>query len=92
MSNDRTQAVAAKAMDVVNAGLAKRYRAERRFRAYGMISVALGVLFLSILMFDIISKGHSAFRQTQLTFDIFFDPEVIDPQGSGDPEQMRRAN
>ncbi len=42
MSNDNTQAVAVKAMDVVNAGLAKRYRAERRFRAYGMISVGLG--------------------------------------------------
>ncbi len=92
MSKDQTQAIAAKAMDVVNAGLAKRYRAERRFRMYGMISVGLGMLFLSILLFDIISKGHTAFRQTQLTFEIFFDPEVIDPQGTGDPEQMRGAN
>jgi phosphate transport system permease protein len=92
MSNDNTQAVAAKAMDVVNAGLAKRYRAERRFRAYGMISVGLGMLFLSILLIDIVGKGHTAFMQTQLTFDVFFDPEVIDPQGTGDVEEMRRAN
>ena len=84
-------AVAAKAMDVVNAGLAKRYRAERRFRMYGMISVGLGMLFLSILLFDIISKGHTAFRQTQLTFEVFFDPEVIDPEGTRDLEAIARA-
>ena len=92
MSNDNPQAVAATAMDVDNAGLANRYRAERRFRAYGMISVGLGMLFLSILLIDIVGKGHTAFFQTQMTFDVFFDPEVIDPQGTGDVEQMRGAN
>jgi phosphate transport system permease protein len=92
MSRDSTQAVAEKAMDTVNAGLAKRYRAERRFRAYGLISVILGLLFLTILLVDIVSKGHSAFFQTQVTLDVYFDPEVIDPQGTRDPEVMRTAN
>jgi phosphate transport system permease protein len=92
MSNDPTRAVAEKAMDVVNAGLAKRYRAERRFRAYGMVSVFLGILFLAILLVDIVGKGHTAFFQTRLTLDVYFDPEVIDPQGTGDPQAMRGAN
>jgi phosphate transport system permease protein len=92
MSRDSTRAVAEKAMDTVNAGLAKRYRAERRFRAYGLISVILGLLFLTILLVDIVSKGHSAFFQTQVTLDVYFDPEVIDPQGTRDPEVIRTAN
>jgi phosphate transport system permease protein len=92
MNKDQTQAVAEKAMDVVNAGLAKRYRAERRFRAYGLISVVLGILFLAILLTDIVSKGHTAFFQTQLTLDVYFDPEVIDAQSTGDPEVIRRAD
>jgi phosphate transport system permease protein len=79
-------------MDIVNAGLKKRYRAERRFRAYGIASVSLGVLFLSILLIDIVSKGHTAFLQTQITLEIFFDPGVIDPQETGDPDVLRNAN
>ena len=81
-----------KAMDVVNAGLSKRYRAERRFRAYGMVSVILGMLFLAVLLVDIVGKGHTAFLQTQMSFEIYFDPVVIDPQGTADPEVLRGAN
>ena len=92
MSNDQTQAVAEKAMDVVTAGLRKRYRAERRFRAYGVVSMLLGLMFLAVLLFDIVGKGHTAFLQTQLTLEIFFDPAVVDPRGARDPEDLRAAN
>ncbi len=91
-SKDQTRAVAEKTMDVVNAGLAKRYRAERRFRAYGLISVVLGILFLAILLTDIVSKGHTAFFQTQVTLEVYFDQEVIDPQKTGEPDVLRRAD
>jgi len=92
MSKESTQTVTMKAMDVVNAGLSKRYRAERRFRAYGMVSVFLGMLFLAVLLVDIVGKGHTAFLQTQMTLEIYFDPTVIDPQGTADPEVLRGAN
>ncbi|MGD8483079.1 MAG: phosphate ABC transporter permease PstA [Gammaproteobacteria bacterium] len=76
----------------VNASLPKRYRAEKRFRAYGIISVCLGIFFLAFLLFDIVSKGYTAFQQTYVELEIYFDPEVITPDGSVDPETLRRAN
>jgi phosphate transport system permease protein len=76
----------------VNASLPKRYRAERRFRIYGLLSVMLGLFFLAFLLFDIVSKGYTAFQQTYVELDIYFDPEVITPDGSLDPETLRRAN
>jgi phosphate transport system permease protein len=76
----------------VNQGLGKRYRAERRFRAYGLFSVILGLSFVALLLISIIGNGTSAFRQTELTFDVFLDPEVIDPEGLRDPEVLAMAN
>jgi len=79
-------------MEKVNAGLRKRYRAERRFRAYGLLSVALGLTFLFVLLGSIVGNGYTAFRQAFVTLEIHFDPAVIDPQGTRDPETLRLAN
>jgi phosphate transport system permease protein len=79
-------------MDQVNASLPKRYRAERRFRLYGLSSVVLGLLFLVILLGSVIANGYSALAQTYRTLEIFFDPEVIDPEGTRDPDTLRLAN
>jgi phosphate transport system permease protein len=79
-------------MDIVNASLRKRYRAERRFRLYGLGSVLLGILFLAILLGSIFANGYTAFQQTFVTLDIYLDPEVIDPEGTRDPETLRLAN
>jgi phosphate transport system permease protein len=67
-----------KTIDVVQRGLAKRYRAERRFRLYGLTAIILSLLFLAILFIDIVSKGHTAFRQTYVKLDIYLDPDVVD--------------
>jgi phosphate transport system permease protein len=66
-----------RAMDVVNKGLARRYRAERRFRLYGLSAIILSLLFLSLLFINIIGKGYSAFQQTYLLLDVYFDPEAL---------------
>ena len=46
---------------MVNKNLARRYRAEKRFRAYGVASVLLGLLCLLFLFTDIVSKGSRGF-------------------------------
>ena len=51
-------------IDLVNKNLAKRYRAEKRFKAYGVAAILFGLACLVILFTDIIGKGHSAFLQT----------------------------
>lgn len=67
-------------LDVVNRGLSKRYRAERRFRFYGLAAIGASILFLSLLFVSIIGKGYSAFQQTFVQLDVFFDPEILDEQ------------
>ena len=86
------QAYRPRAIDKVNASLRRRYAKERRFKAMGLGAVILGLLFVSLLFFDIVSKGYTAFQQTYVELDIYFDPEVITPDGSLDPETLRRAN
>jgi len=76
----------------VNASLRKRYGAERRFRVYGIASVTVGLAFLALMMISIVGKGYSAFQQTYVDLDIYFDPDVIDPDGLRDQESLMRAN
>ena len=45
-------------------GLKRRYAAERRFRIYGMLAISFGLVFLAIMLVSIVSKGYTAFWQT----------------------------
>jgi phosphate transport system permease protein len=67
-------------LDIVNRGLGKRYRAERRFRLYGLLTIVVSMVFLSILFISIISNGYSAFQQTFVQLNVFFDSEILDKQ------------
>ena len=68
---------AERTLDIVNRGLAKRYRAEKRFRFYGLLAIAASLLFLSLLFFSIGAKGYSALFQTFIKLDVFFDSEIL---------------
>ena len=61
-------------IDIVNRGLKRRYRAERRFKIYGIVAITLSLAFLALLFLTIVGKGYSAFQQTEIRLDIFFDP------------------
>ena len=65
-----------RAIEKVNASLGRRYARERRFKAMGLGAVVLGLLFVSALFLDIVSKGYSAFVQTHIQLEVYFDPEV----------------
>ena len=65
-------------IDRVNVGLAARYRKEKRFRLFGLSAIVASLLFLVLLLGSIVSKGYTAFRQTQILLDIHFDPAVLD--------------
>jgi phosphate transport system permease protein len=64
-------------IDIVNSSLARRYRAERRFRFYGLAAIVLSIVFLGLLFINIIGKGFSAFWQTSIRLAVFFDSEVL---------------
>lgn len=76
----------------VKATLAKRYAREKRFRAYGFISIALSILFLAILLLDIFSKGLPAFTSTYLKLDVVLDAPTLGLEANPSQEQLKAAN
>ncbi|UTW44693.1 phosphate ABC transporter permease PstA [bacterium SCSIO 12696] len=79
-------------IDKVNKTLAKRYRAEKRFRLYGILSIAFGLLALVILFTDIISKGKGAFFQAYIQLEVTYDADVLGVYDVNDEDQMALAN
>jgi phosphate transport system permease protein len=77
---------------IVNAGLARRHAAERRFRWYGLIAISLGLAFVVLMFANIIGKGYPAFWQTYMQVPIKFDPAVLDPDGKRDPQALAGAD
>ena len=72
--------------------LRRRHRAERRFRAYGIAALIIAAVILAAMLGTIANRGASAFFQTQIALDITFDPAIIDPEGTRDPDALRAAN
>lgn len=79
-------------VEIVLKGLGKRRRAEQRFRAYGLVSIAVGLSFLVILFGSIIGNGYTAFQYTVIGLDVYFDPETIDPDGTRNPLQLAESD
>ncbi len=74
------------------ARLRRRYAAERRFKIYGMVAVAIAMAALLWLLISIISKGYSAFTQTYLSLEVNFDPAVLGISEASSAQALNRAN
>jgi phosphate transport system permease protein len=72
--------------------VARRYRAERRFKAYGIAAIAVTAVFLVLLFADILSKGLPAFFENRLTLPVTVDAQAIDPGNSKDPKVIRAGD
>ena len=74
----------ARTVDLMQKNLKRRYAAERRFRAFGIASITMALIFLVIMFTDIISTGLPAFKQTSIQIEVdlpvdsFDDPAVND--------------
>ncbi len=60
------------------ARIARRYAAERRFRAYGAVALGVTVLFLAILVADIVAKGWPAFTEHSVALKVTVDAAKVD--------------
>ena len=83
---------AAETQALVRKSLARRYRAERRFRLYGAAAVLVGIGFVIFLFGTIFSQGLSVFRQSYVQLTIHYDPAIIDPSGARNPEELVTAD
>ena len=83
---------AAETQALVARGLKRRYRAEARFRLYGIAAVLTGVAFVLFLFGSIFTQGASVFRQTYLQLTIYYDPDKVDPSGRRIPDELRTGD
>jgi phosphate transport system permease protein len=75
-------------------GIKRRYAAERRFRAYGVTAILVGIFFLFVLLWTVVSNGYTAFEQTNITLPIEFSEKIIDPNNkrATDPDALMASN
>jgi len=62
----------------------RRYAADRRLQAYGIIAIALAVGMLGVLVASLVSTGFPAFVQTKVDLPVYIDPSKVDAE---DPSQ-----
>ena len=75
-------------------GIKRRYRAERRFKIYGIVAIAIGLFFLVALLWSVVSKGYTAFWQTEIQVPVTFSEEVIGSRQDAldNPTKLMMAN
>ncbi len=78
--------------ELIEQSLKKRYRAEKRFRVYGMLGIGFGLMCIVVLFTDIISKGHGAFRQTYVQLTVNYDAEILGINDVTDSKQLALAD
>lgn len=78
--------------DAARARVKARYRAETRFRLYGLAAIAITAVFLFVVLSDIVVKGYPAFTQHVLMMKVTVDAAEIDPKGSRDPAEIRSGD
>jgi len=60
-----------------NKRLRRRYQAEQRFKRLGIAAIFIALAFLAFLLITIVGDGTSAFRQTFIQLEIFFDKDAF---------------
>ena len=73
-----------KSREIVEAGLARRRRREKLFRATGLVATAVGVIFLGVFFATLIVQGSSAFVQTFIELDVEMSEDFLAPDGELD--------
>ena len=72
--------------------LKKRYRAEKRFKFYGLVSITLAILFVIFLVNVIFSKGRTAFQRTTIAVEVNFNAEELELNSNASIEEIQDAD
>jgi phosphate transport system permease protein len=78
--------------DAARARIKARYRAEARFKAYGIAALAVTTLFLAVLLVDIVRQGLPTFTEHTLVLDVPVKADVVDPAGKRDIQAIKGAD
>ena len=88
MNKDTQKTFATPSADMRRKLLRRRYRAERRFRAYGVAALVTAAVILVTLLGSIIYTSRPAFTQYYIGLDVVFDAQMLDENQSGDVGAM----
>ncbi len=72
--------------NIVQKGLSRRYKTEKRFKLLGLGAIIFSLLCLATLFISIFGNGYTAFQQTVVELDIFLDPEQLSPDNLNDAD------
>ena len=72
--------------------LKSRLAKEKRFKAYGILSIITALTLLTILFVSIFSQGYTAFQETRIQLPVYFDQEILDPNKTSDWNDIKKAN
>lgn len=72
--------------------LKSRLAKEKRFKAYGILSIITALTLLTILFVSIFSQGYTAFQETRIQLPVYFDQEILDPNKTSDWNEIKKAN
>ncbi len=78
-NNTNNNKGSAKTVDIVQKGLARRYRTEKRFKMMGLCAIIFSLLCLAGLFISIFGSGYTAFQQTEIELSVFLDPSLLNP-------------
>ncbi|HAZ79371.1 MAG TPA: phosphate ABC transporter permease PtsA [Porticoccaceae bacterium] len=76
----------------IQSSLKRRNRSEALFQWYGRTAIFIGLAAVAVLFFDIISKGHGAFRATYIKLDVHYDQSLIGIDNLADAAQLVDGN
>ena len=79
-------------MASVSSGLAKRHKAEKRFRFMALASVLLGLIFLAVLFINVLTSGADAIRQSKVRLDISLQTNDFGGSKNPDIRELKNAN
>jgi len=78
--------------EAMKVSLKSRYAAEKRFQAYGIIAISLGLIFLGLLFYSIISRGYTAFEQSIIDLPVELSSAEFSVDGRVTDEAISKAN
>lgn len=81
-----------RSLSVQDARTKKRNAAEWRFRLFGRIAVAIGILSLVGLLTSILMNGLSAFSQTFITLDVHLAEAKLDKKGNRNIDDIKKVS
>ena len=77
---------------IAKSRLKKRYRKEKRLRAYGQLAIFIALGVLVVLLVSVFIRGHSAFTKTEIALNLTLDPSLIEIGDKNDNTEIRKGD